>query len=372
MAEPIAEDLLRTLADMVRKHGSVSAAARVLGISRTTAQHRWSEARRRLGLAAVRPVPVGAVPLEPSEPGDPVGLPFERCWDVWRQYVGMLSDRYGGPAASREPAARVRVVAAGDFHCPYHDTDALARLISAEGGRADVCVIGGDLIDAEAASTFTPRGRVARFEEEYAAATFVLERLSEVFPRVLYLKRSNHPDRYEKRIRERLPAEVVEAVLEMTGGVLSPDLAIVRRFPNVEVASWRRRDGLEVGWLAVLGDVAFSHAQKHSRIPGGALRGVHEWLSDFDRTLDLPVLRALIQFHTHTQAVIPWRGDAVLVEAGAMCLTPSYSVGDRVAGRPQRTGYAAFELEAGRLVMETLRVRWIDEERRHEGHVRRG
>ena len=291
----------------------------------------------------------------------PPRLPYEREWQAWQKHIGAARDRYAGPAKAKARNGRLKVVAAGDFHIPFHSREALATLLTLEKD-ADVLLVGGDFGDAHCASTFTKYEHVS-YEEEHAGKTLVLEQLSQTFPIVKYLKGSNHTDRFEKRLRENLDKEVLAAVMSMTGGLLNPDLALVKRFPNVEVAGWTTPTGQEVTWLTVIGDVAFCHAEKYSRVAGATLRGIEEWIDDFSMTLGLPKLRAIFQFHTHAAGVFPYKSDMLLVEPGCMCQTHSYQLGSRIAGRPQRLAYAVMEFVDDKLDVNSVRLHWMNADR---------
>lgn len=359
-AKPLSDEQCRAALELVRQHGSLDRAARMSDTSRGTLSHRYHEALRRFREADFRPTNHQAATSAAKEEAEatPRGLPFEREWATWMSEVGMVKDRYAGPAKPRAQIGRLKVVAAGDFHVPFHSRAALARLIQQDGD-ADVFVLGGDFTDAHAASTFTKYEHVD-FHTEMAAATAVMQVLSETFPVVKYLRGSNHPDRFEKRIRESLTKDLVDAIMSMTGGVLAPDLALVKRFPNVEVSDWQTPGGHSVSWLCSLGDVMFSHAEKYSRVPGAALRSVEEWISDNAGHLGLESYRAIFQFHTHAQASLPWRADKLLVEPGAMCDLHSYQLRSKIGGRPQRLGYAVMELVDGKLDVNSVRLRWLD------------
>jgi hypothetical protein len=334
--------------DAVAEHGSVLQAGYALNLPRGTMENRVRRAK--------------AAGYQANRSEIPVGMPFERDWKVWLEHIGAARERYAGPAKPKARSGRLSVVAAGDFHIPFHHPGALATLLTVEKD-ADICVIGGDFGDAHAASTFTKYEHVS-YEEEHAGKTLVLSQLSETFPIVKYLKGSNHTDRWEKRLRENLTKDVLDAVLSMTGGILNPDLALVKRYPNVELATWTTPTKQDVSWLTVIGDVALCHAEKYSRVPGSALRSIEEWIDDFTGTLGLPKLRAIIQFHTHAMAVLPYKSDMLLIEPGAMCKTHSYQLGARIAGRPQRLGYVRFELVDGHLDVNSVRLRWLDAEGR--------
>lgn len=292
----------------------------------------------------------------------PRRMPYEREWAEWLKHIGAAKERYAGPAKAKARTGRLKVVAAGDFHIPFHDRDALATLLTREKD-ADVLLIGGDFGDAHCASTFTKYEHVS-YEDEHAGKTLVLSQLSETFPIVKYLKGSNHTDRFEKRLRENLSKDVLDAVMSMTGGILNPDLALVKRYPNVEVAGWTTPDGQEVSWLTVIGDVAFCHAEKYSRVAGSTLRSIEEWIDDFSGTLGLPRLRAICQFHTHAAGLFPYKSDMLLVEPGCMCTTHKYQLGSKIGGRPQRLAYATMEFVDECLDVNSVRLHWMNAERR--------
>lgn len=349
--QPTADSVLVETVTAVQQHGGVAQAARALGLPYGTVQSRHR-------LALLRGITPGTVAAMADVETRPVSLPFEREWAVWQKTLGMVKDRYAGPARPRATTGRLRIVAAGDFHIPFHDREALAQLITREKD-ADVLVIGGDFGDAHSASVFTKYDHVS-FEEEHAAKAAVLQTLSETFPVVRFLRGSNHSDRYEKRLREHLDRDLIAAICSMTGGLLNPELALLRRFPNVEVASWTTPRSQTVGWLSVLGDVAFSHAEKYSRTPGAALRSVEEWLDDHSGPLGLPKLRCVVQFHTHACAWLPWRSDMLLVEPGCMCVVQGYQLQARIAGRPQRLGYVVLDLVDGAVDLGSVQIRWLD------------
>jgi hypothetical protein len=344
--QPLAQKLALQAQEAVAKYGSITAASHALGIPRGTLNSR-----------------IHAASLIPPEPGpDQIKAPltsFEDAWQQMQRALGVVKNRYKGPPKAKKAGKRLRITAAGDFHVPFHDRDAVAELVAREADTTDLLVIGGDFGDAQSASVFTKYDNVP-FKEELAETKVCLETLSEHFRQIKYLRGSNHMDRFEKRIRERLDPDLVDAILYMSGGELSPDLALVKHYDNITIDCWTTPDGQRVPWLMVVGDVAFSHAEKYSRVPGSAMRTVEEWLTDFSGTLGLPEIRAVVQFHTHAMALLPWRSDKVLIEPGCMCHTHGYQLRSKIGGRPQRVGYVTMELENGRVDFDSIRLRWLN------------
>ena len=337
------ESLRASLALLEEHGGNIRQAAITAGIPYETFRHTVNDAKLRLKDETIR---------------QPVSS-YDDAWIRLSNAIGVAKDRYSGPAKPKKAGKRIRVCAAGDFHVPFHDRDAVAELVAREAGHTDLLVLGGDFGDAHSASIFTKYDSVP-FKEELAETKACLDVLSGAFHTIKYLRGSNHMDRVEKRLRERLDPELVEAILYMTGGELSPDLALVKHYANIKIDCWETPQGQRVPWLMVVGDVAFTHAEKYSVTPGFATRKIEEWLDDFAGALGLPPIRAVVQFHTHAMSLLPWRTDKVLVEPGCMCETHGYQLGSKIGGRPQRVGYVTFEMEDGRVDFDSIRLRWLN------------
>lgn len=349
-AQPLSrEHALEALAAFEANGCNKAAAARALRLPVPTYKSRLERAQ------AMRLTGALDATLAPREPP----RDFDDAMDRWEKAIGMSKDRYKGPPPKKAQGKRIKIAAAGDFHVPFHDAEAVAEFVAREGPSTDVFVMGGDFGDAYSASVFTQYDDVT-FQHELAEQTACMEMLSEGFRTISYLRGSNHMDRFEKRFRERLDKNLVDAILYMTGGELSPDLALVKRYPNVTIDCWVTPSGDKVPWLTVIGDVAFSHAEKYSRVPGSAMRSVEEWLDDFSITLGLPEIRAVVQFHTHAMALLPWRSDRVLIEPGCMCRTHGYQLRSKIGGRPQRVGYVTFEMENERIDFDSIKLRWLN------------
>src|SRR5690606_9282196 len=139
MANPgLTAEQLQQAINAVAEHGGVVQAAKSLGVHPATFQNRVRRAKQ-LGYE-----------VKPCEREIPVGMPSGREWKVWLDHIGAAGDRYAGPAKPKAREGRLRIVAAGDFHIPFHHRGALATLLTVEKD-ADICVVGGDFGDAHAA-----------------------------------------------------------------------------------------------------------------------------------------------------------------------------------------------------------------------------
>lgn len=355
---PLSEAAAREIAEAVGARGSMSAAAAALGIPVTTAKSRYGRAVQ-MGLA---------MPLQPRH-GRPVGrhdeadekpLTYESALLEWRRYIGQADARAVTPP-KRKPGTRKRYVIAGDFHIPFHDKAYVAELFRREK-HADALVISGDLQDFYSVSRFTKYEDVP-IERELAEVQLFLEQAAATWPEVIIIAGNHDHQRFEKRLREHLDAEMVKVVTFLAGGNLSPIALIAKQFPNVKIA------GADVGrhhlsWMTQIGDVIVSHAEKFSVTPGAALRKVDEWLLDREQNLNLAPWKLLIQAHTHQLGWFPFHADKLLIEGGCLCEHHGYQFTAKIGGRPQRRGWVSLEQVDGVTDISTVKLTWLDAEGR--------
>lgn len=358
---PIDLDLLKDMIAAVQQHGGISAAARALGLSRSTLNTRIDCAIAqglvtREGLTP-RPTPR---PLPEAAPALEVGSTnaFDAEWRIFAKEIGMARDRYAGPSKRPCRVGRQKILVIPDLHAPFHERAMLAAMLERERD-ADHVVVMGDIGDGYAFSRFIKYESVP-YEQELAAITLILESLSERFPTVTLIAGNHDHPRLEKQLRDRLSSDMIAAIQAMTGGTLDPVEALCqRRFPNVAFAS-HRVGRHRVKWMTQIGDAIFCHAEKFSKVPGSALRSIEEWFADNERQIELQPWRAVFQAHTHQLAVFPYRADKLLVETGCLATTPGYAVDARVGGRPQRRGYCTLDQIDGVTDFNSVRLVWLD------------
>lgn len=350
--KPLSTELLQEALDAVSKHGSVRGAARALGLPTPTFQHRYSTATMKIGMPE-RPAP-------PANIIQPINS-FDDAWQKWQTAIGMSRERYAGPAKTRKQSGTQKILVVPDLHAPFFEQAMFADMLEREKD-ADKVICIGDLSDSYALSTFTQYRRVP-FDEEWASVTLVMQTLSERFPEVECVI-GNHDGRLEKRLRERLTPDMVDAVKFLTGGILCPITALSRRFPNVTVANHPMPNGESIDWFTTCGDAWLGHPEKYSRTPGAALRAVEDWLSDNEQSMGLSHYKLIIIGHTHQLSLFPWRSNQLLVECGCLCAQQGYMTTPRIGGRPQRRGYVTFMQTDGRTDLNSVRLHWFDAEER--------
>jgi UDP-2,3-diacylglucosamine pyrophosphatase LpxH len=284
---------------------------------------------------------------------------FEEAWASWQKAIGMQRERY--KPTRRAPAVGTKkIVVIPDIHAPFHEEGMLAALIARESD-ADMAVCIGDISDAYSLSTFT-KYRAMPFSEEWASVTAVMQAISEAFPEVQVII-GNHDARLEKRLRERLSEDMVDAVRYLAGGVLCPLTALAKRYPNVTVANHELSNGDSADWFTTIGDAWFGHPERYSRVPGSALRSVDDWLADHEDDLELGRFRLICMGHTHTASMFPWRNRQLLVECGALCQTQGYMLKPKIGGRPQIRGYLTLTQHDGVTDLNSVRFIWLDQDR---------
>jgi predicted phosphodiesterase len=250
-----------------------------------------------------------------------------------------------------------RIVIAGDFHAPFHSVPAVAAMVAQTAG-FDQLIVNGDLQDFYAISRFTKHESVP-IEREMAAVDGLLGTFSASYPDVLIVDGNHDRSRFEKQLRHLLSLEMMHVIDLLTGGNLSAIAVLAKRYANVRFAP------IQVGrhklsWCAQEGDLIVTHAEKYSRVPGAALRGIEEWFADQHEAIGVHPWRVLIQAHTHQLGWFPWRSDRLLVEGGAMCEVHGYQLDARIAGRPQRLGYVTLNQRDGVTDIASVRCHWLD------------
>lgn len=290
----------------------------------------------------------------------PTGLPFEREWAVWMKEIGMARDRYAGPAKPKARSGRLKILVVPDLHAPFHDKQAVATML-AKDGDADIAVLMGDIGDGYSVSRFIKYEQHQNYEMELASIAALLQTFSETFPIVRIIDGNHDGARVERQLRERLSPDLITAILSMTGGTLSPIHALCKKFPNIEYEP-AKSDRHTLGWMTQIGDAIFAHAEKYSRVPGAALRGIDEWLTDMQGILKIDDFKVLVQAHTHALSLFPFKADRLLIECGCLCTIHGYQLAAKISGRPQRRGYVVLEQVDGKTDINRTRLVWLDAE----------
>jgi predicted phosphodiesterase len=353
---------LQATVDAYLAHGGNKArAAAAIGVSPQLMAQRLKVAKARGHLTTEQEATARS--RESYTSGRRLPQTADECWALLDDFIGRnRRNRRKKPemGAIKPKSGRERIVIASDFHAPFQNNQAVADLITREKG-ADTLIVNGDLQDFYSISRFTKYENVS-MESELAATDALLGQLSAAFPEVVLVAGNHDHARFERQLRDRLSPEMVHVVEYLSGGNLSALRVMAQRYPNVTIADMQV-SRFHVGWFWQHGDLLTTHAEKYSRVPGSALRGIDEWFTDQHDTLGLKPWRVLIQAHTHQLGMFPWKADKLLVEGGAMCTTHGYQLQSRIMGRPQRLGYVVLEQTKGVTDINSVRLVWLDAER---------
>jgi predicted MPP superfamily phosphohydrolase len=329
---------------LIKEYGSIAAAARGLGISRSTLREQLDRPQTPVVVAPTR-LPVTA----------------DECWTLLDGWIGRKRIPFKHPQKWQAKKEQ-RIVVAGDFHAPFHCPESVGELIARESNYTDTLIISGDLMDFYSISRFLKYERVT-IEQEIAGTDALLAQLAAAFPDILIVNGNHDSQRFEKQLRSLLAPEMMHVVELLTGGNLSVIHMLAKRYKNVRFAPQVAGER-ELNWMTQVGDLVVTHAEKFSRVPGAALRQIDEGLTDFDHVYNLKPWRVLLQAHTHAASLLPWKADRLLGETGCMCLTHGYQLTARMGGRPQRQGYVKLLQHGGKTDVNSVRFHWLNAEKR--------
>jgi hypothetical protein len=209
-------------------------------------------------------------------------ISFDRAFAAYQKWIGM-SGIPSAPEQRGRPHKQTRIIAAGDFHVPFHDPEALRELIRRESRSADLLVLAGDLADCWATSRWPKSKRETDPRTEFLEAQVVLNTLSANFRQVVVLG-GNHDARPKKYLADRLPPEMMDYLQLTAPGALNPLSLMAAPLKNVTIAPPIKAGNASFDFLYQVGDCIFSHAESYSKIPNRAVSGpVLQWLCPFGK-----------------------------------------------------------------------------------------
>lgn len=229
-----------------------------------------------------------------------------------------------------------RILYYGDPHIPYQNDRVIEAAIQANL-TADLVVIGGDLFDAYALSSYEKHENVP-FELEIEGMIRHFEYLVKVYPNtpVLILGGNHH-----KRVRRNVQYPMA---LSFLYDVDFCD-AITRPFPTIRALGQ---------WYWQVGDVLFAHDEQASAVDVKAAVTAYSWFTEMKEQLGLDPFRVVLQAHTHG-AGVAYRYDKKIIEAGCTCVPMAYAFNSSKYKRPQVNAWATLVLQDGKCVLNDSR-----------------
>ncbi len=267
----------------------------------------------------------------------------------------------------REAPYKVGLVT--DIHFNSHREESVAKALAGlvEWG-ADILLVGGDIFDNYAASSWG-KSRNASILEEYRSAREFMTLCDKLFGATLYIE-GNHDRRPSSRLMADFNVDCKDFFFD-------PLLARVIRGDAHDGKSWVHAEPLKrsylatfgvpekVGrhvpaWWARVGNMVWAHAELFVRGDGGVAEKTHQRLITTEPSLR--DLDAVMVGHVH-RLNLAYRPGVVYVEAGALCKEQDYAKNDpRLRYGSQTNGYVSFELDGGTgaLARPTVRLHLLD------------
>ena len=279
---------------------------------------------------------------------DEDSVSFDDALAAYRKWIGMSSPPvYTHPIS--QPGSSQKIVAAGDFHCPFHHREATRALIEEESGSTDVLVLNGDLGDFWSTSRFPKSKRLVDPCEEMAETQALLTLLASQFRRIIILA-GNHDERPKKYFAGLLPPEMMDYV-RLTGPMVFKPLEFMAAgLGNVEVKEAVRVEGADFEFICQFGDLVCSHAEAYSIIPNRATGIVNKWVHSFaipSGVVTGPV-RAIVQAHTHQGGSVLGDYGVLCVEGGCMSTLQDYHGSPKImTPRPLAQGWSVIHQVGG-------------------------
>lgn len=358
--KPLSEETLRRAAEAVQRYGSVREAARQLNVSDKTLAHQVNEAKRKLGLVVEKPEPVYApVPDDPSEPepdGPSHSTLFDERWETFTRWIGKSEP--GVPCARIANHERRVIFQTGDWHEPFIVESAFQAAVDANRD-ADICMVGGDALNACAFSRFIETAHV-RPQDEFERLTRRLQALAQMFPEVR-VNIGNHPERIKKYFGKRIDPWAmflvqINPIEFIVDGLRSEGVT------NIYAATPVIDDLDTSNWLTLIGDCAFTHGETHGKLSTRPAENVAKWLRRWERKLPMRP-RVIVQEHNHRGAMVyDEELQALLIQAPCLSQDVSYQTGADLKYGPNQHGWVRIVQDSdGRTIINESRYYLVDE-----------
>jgi hypothetical protein len=273
---------------------------------------------------------------------------FDAAFASYQEWIGYTLDPVV-PERRGRPHKRKRIVAAGDFHVPFHSREALRELIRREAGIADLLVIAGDLADCWSTSRWPKLKRETDPRSEFLETQAVLNLLSSHFKQIVVVS-GNHDSRPKKYLAERLPPDVMDYLQLTAPGALNPLELMAAPLRNVSIAPAIQAGNASFDFLFQAGDCIFSHAESYSKIPNRAVSGpVLQWLKSFAEPQGIvQPFTTVVQAHTHQAGTVHGDFGVLAIENGCMCGVQGYQSDAKIRStRPPVLGWSVIFQENG-------------------------
>lgn len=286
--------------------------------------------------------------LSPFEPvtgdGPPFSTLFDDRWATFQQWIGRTKGSKRGLAKKVGLSRRV-ITHSGDWHLPHMNWDAFYAWIEATKD-ADVCVVGGDALNAGAMSRFI-EGSFTTPQDEFAQLTQALQICAETWPEV-HLNIGNHPERFRKYFGARLPPYVMFLVQCNPIQFVIEGLRREHGINNLHLAKPLVLDLESSNFGTPIGDCVFTHGETHSKLKMRPAENVAKWMRRWEE--HLPVRpRVIVQEHNHHGGGPSFDTEtrAWLFQAPCLSRNVNYQADARLSYGPNQWGWTRIVQDNG-------------------------
>lgn len=275
---------------------------------------------------------------------DPYSHDFDTCMEIYKEWIGWREYQPSPPPAP-VPGSESLILALNDLHAPFHDQEKFRWIVEEFKGKADTCIVAGDIGDFYNFSRYEKYRQHFTPQQEFRSIQAILTLLSESFPEVIIMD-GNHDERFRKyMLRNGMEAGIVEALLYLDENAYSPLAKMCSPYDNVEIVKSVHDDFGEFKFFWQRGDLILGHPEVFSKIPNKAVGGFVHWLQSYALPKGMVKPFRMVGIgHTHMAGKTWCDYDVVGMEMGCLALTPDYAADPKIrgAGRKNVKGYSLF------------------------------
>jgi len=300
----------------------------------------YGAVRTRLKTLKSKGISTPTFDYKKDRPTKPLPKPektFDELYEEFNKLIGKTVDRPPTPKTKKGTQKRKVVIA--DPHNPFIDKEKFAHFIACEKGKADECIVAGDIDDNYALSRFVKTKQVPAVDS-LTQVDWFLHILSESFSEVNLIGGNHDKMRILKYFQSHnIPIEIIEQYVK-----LNYMEVIAKRYDNVKMTG-TKVDLPNIGELfhfCLVGkDCVVGHWESYSKVNLRASENCFLWYHQWQSTLKLPDIRLLLQGHTHQLGSRAVWGDKMYGETGCLCQVQEYTIDGRVGYTPPQRGYWA-------------------------------
>lgn len=261
------------------------------------------------------------------------------------------------------PSKKRKVIGAGDIHA--NPDQAITLAIIQE--QPDIIIVGGDLLNSAQVSghPLDYGERREKLKHEIQVCRTWLTALLQNTTAQIFIIRGNHDDWWHRRISSVIDPELLFLISDPLQMIVEglPRISLVNTPLAFTTPNGTQYPAGSLQYMVIVGDALISHANFTSKNPGGAVKKLSTYITDWKPLLTWPDFRLLIQFHGHKISCNIERGGYLtLIEPGMVgeLSVEAYKIGYQAKWTPGAIGCVVFEQEENKgqwvTIQQSIRV----------------